>query len=851
MALLGRRPPRSALVTCALAAVALLDVTPARSADPAARRITSPIGTGYLDVLDRRVPDLVATKGVIGALVAVPKDRTAADLGLMPVAPGIGRLRGDASALRAFGELHPDLRMEIAPPLHLLNDRVGLWTRATLARETMGANGSGVFVGVVDTGLDVTHPDFLNPDGTTRVAWLLDLSAEPGGQHKALEDQFGVKDTKTGKVVAGRVFNALDINLMLDRIKAKACDETSGQVCAPSDTVGHGTHVMGIAAAGGTGPYAGVAPKADLIVARVTSNDAIREDLLVTGVQFMFDRADFEKKPLVANISLGSDFGPHDGTFMWEQSLAAYVGPDHPGHAIVAAAGNSGSIAEMPIHQTVYVSEDTPMLVPIRTKGADSNGQVQIWVTLRAGADLKIGLDGPDGTWIPPVERGHQNAKNTNDYNAGIIYGSNLEGSAVPQGSNGAVVIWAGAWPSGTYNIRLEGKGVAELYLEGLGEVGLGTSKPAVFASAVREGTINLPATHPSIIGVGCTVNRVRWTSITGAQVGLRMPVLDREGGLPIRKAITPQDDDSPFRDVLEGEVCWFSSTGPTATGVPKPEIAAPGAMVISAMSRDAFPGKPSSVFTSSVCPQNRDGIDDKKCLQIDEGHGVAEGTSMSAPAVAGVIALLFQRDPTLTQDKIVGLLQAGAHRYRTSTAFDDRGGPGEVDVVGSLIALEQMQKPELHLPSLEQSWLSLSSDWVAADGSTPMTVLLELRTADGTRQADLFDANRLQAKVSIDGKPVTPAPALTRRAPGVWLYTFTPPAGLGGTKATFGATFDGAPIVAPRTLPVAPDRWTAMYPSSSMGSGCASSPSRPGGGGPLGVVAFALLGLALILRRR
>ena len=55
-----------------------------------------------------------------------------------------------------------------------------------------------------------------------------------------------------------------------------------------------------------------------------------------------------------------------------------------------------------------------------------------LYSTLREGADMKIGLDGPDGAWIAPVEKGHQNAKNTNDYNAGIIYGSNLPGSAIP-----------------------------------------------------------------------------------------------------------------------------------------------------------------------------------------------------------------------------------------------------------------------------------------------------------------------------------------------------------------------------------------------------------------------------------
>jgi MYXO-CTERM domain-containing protein len=299
---------------------------------------------------------------------------------------------------------------------------------------------------------------------------------------------------------------------------------------------------------------------------------------------------------------------------------------------------------------------------------------------------------------------------------------------------------------------------------------------------------------------------------------------------------------------VFDGEVCNFSSTGPTAAGVPKPEIAAPGAMVVSAMSRDAKPGRATSIFSTSVCPPNKAGSTDDKCLQIDENHGVAEGTSMSSPVVAGVVALLFQQDPTLTQDKIVGLLQGGAHRYRTSTQFDDNGGPGEVDVMGSLEALRLMRTPELHLPSLDTSWVALSSDWVAADGSTPTTVIVELRTRDGQHPADLFDANRLQAHVLIDGQAIPP-PTLIRKGPGVWFYTFTPLPGLGGSKASFGATFDGAPIVASKTVPIAPDRWTALYPSQAKGSGCAM-----GGGGSSGPgfsVPMLMLGLGLILRLR
>ncbi|MBX3225693.1 MAG: S8 family serine peptidase [Labilithrix sp.] len=854
MPLLGKKALAAAL---ACAAVLVLDRGPARSEDkapvvPSAPRVVrgSPVGVGLLDALGRHARSgLAPENGRIGALVGLPQGTNAKDLGLEHVATGIGRLRGSPERIRAFSDRHPDLLLEMAPPLHTLNDRANLFVRANQARSTRGATGAGVMVGVADTGLDVAHPDFRNEDGTTRVKWLLDLSLPPRGTHRALEERYGIQDDD-GVIIRGAVFSERELNLGLEAMRLNVCDESKGVLCVPTDDVGHGTHVTGTAVArsiDGT-PYGGIAQRADIVSVRVSSSDSIQEDLLVTAVEFMFDRADFEKKPMVVNISLGSDFGPHDGSFLWEKAIASYVGPEHPGHSIIVAAGNSGTIAEMPIHQSVYVSEGTPMLVPIRTRGA-ANGQVQVWITLRPGANMTIGLDGPDGTWIPPVERGRQDAKNTADYNAGIIYGSNLPNSPIGPDSNGAVVVWAGKWPAGDYNIRLEGKGVAELYMEGIGDVALGTERQATFTSAVREGTINLPATHPSIIGVGCTVNRPSWTSISGAEVALRQPVLDREGGLPIRRAITDQAPSAALRELYDGEVCWFSSSGPNAAGVPKPEIAAPGAVIVSAMSRDAQPGRPGSVFSTSVCPKNKDGADDRKCLQIDENHGIAEGTSMSSPIVAGVVALLLEVDPTLTQDKILALLQAGAHRYRTRTAFDDYAGPGEVDAMGSLDALDRMRDPASIMPALEQSWIALSSDWVAADGSTPLSAIVELRTADGEHRGDFFDSTRLQASVLVDGKPVTPAPAITRRGPGVWIYSWTPPPGLGGSRASFGASFDGAAIVAPKALPIGTDRWSAMYPSQASGSGCGVA--RGAYGAPPWGAALALALLALIVLRR
>lgn len=826
-----------------LAAIAL--AVPAHSERPLVR---SNLGREYLRRFGTAAEATLAPQSRnIGALVALPKDRKAEELGLLPVTPGIGKIMGSAARIDAWSSAHPDLRLEIAPPLRMLNDRANQWVTAPAAR-LGGMDGAGVMVGVIDSGLDVSHPEMRDENGNSRVAWMLDYSIQPLGIHPELEQQFGSKDD-TGKVTLGAVFSRADIDARLAAFAAneESCDESKGNRCLPVDELGHGTHVTGTAAGSGVNSrYGGIAPKADLVIVRGirAGGGGIDNDFLTSGIQFMFERADAAKQPMVVNISLGSDFGPHDGTTLWEQSLATYVGPTRPGHAIVAAAGNTGSIAETPIHQNVRVTPGATMRVPVNTNGAKS-GTVEVWLTLHPGADLKIGLDGPDGEWVPPIGEGTEGGKNTKEYNAGVIYGSNLENSPIPSGSRGAVVVWQGTkWPDGTYNVTLEGSGVADMWVAGFGGADSSGSTPALFAHGVREGTINLPATHPSIIGVGCTVDRVRWTSIGGADIALRVGNLDVENGLPLTRAITEQPSPLPaFRELREGEVCWFSSTGPTATGVQKPEIAAPGALVVSAMSRSAVPGTPGSVFTNPSCPLTKTGATDNRCFQVDEHHAIASGTSMSTPVVAGVVALLLQADPTLTQDKIMGLLQAGAHRFRTSTIDDDDGGPGEADAMGSLDALAQMKNPATYMPSAATSWITLGTDYVPADGSSAVTAIVELRTADGAHRGDLFDAGRLRPYVLLDGVEVAP-PTITRRAPGVWFYQYSAPAGSGGKRATFGATFDGASIVAPKTLPVAPDRWTAKYPSHATGSSCSTGLGAADG-------SAAILALGALLRRR
>ena len=91
-----------------------------------------------------------------------------------------------------------------------------------------------------------------------------------------------------------------------------------------------------------------------------------------------------------------------------------------------------------------------------------------------------------------------------------------------------------------------------------------------------------------------------------------------------------------------------FSAAGPNALGVMKPDIVAPGMYVVGALSAAADPR--ANGGTGVFASRGRCGDPDYECFVIDDHrHAVTSGTSMSAPLVAGAIALCSSDGPRYT----------------------------------------------------------------------------------------------------------------------------------------------------------------------------------------------------------
>ena len=111
--------------------------------------------------------------------------------------------------------------------------------------------------------------------------------------------------------------------------------------------------------------------------------------------------------------------------------------------------------------------------------------------------------------------------------------------------------------------------------------------------------------------------------------------------------------------------ISFFSSAGPTRDGRQKPEISAPGHGVFAAHSR---------TFTG-VVPKN--------------------GTSMAAPAVAGIVALVLgearERGLDLSAAEVRDIVAASARRSPPGgTAWHDRFGHGRIDAAAAIAAVTE-----------------------------------------------------------------------------------------------------------------------------------------------------------------
>lgn len=511
----------------------------------------------------------------------------------------------------------------------------------------LGSAGQDVIVGLYDTGIDYKHEDFRDAKGHTRLLGLWD-------------------QTMTG-AVRPTGFNY-----------GSYCDTTAlnAGTCGERDTNGHGTHVAGIAAGDGSAGdtpyrYSGIAPAADILAVKGGSG-SFSDNQIVDGVSWLMQEAGRQGKPIVVNLSLGGQYGPHDGTLLFEQALTNLTGP---GKLLVVASGNDGSnlppqnklIHAMGLPQ-VGVARSFTFSVPSyapSTQLCANNLKLDMWHDF--GDTLQVRVNRPDGSSLtisaPAVAGANSVADSASGGDILILT------DTVPDPENGDNEVYVevsncqGHNPaSGTWTLQVTPTTASSgryyhmwLFTSNLG------GQSAYGATGFDDAyVVGAPGTATGAIAVGAYATRMTWPSENGGTYQYTQS-----------QAI--------------GELAFFSSGGPRRDGVLKPEIVAPGFGIISTLSSTA-----QNIPTALIAPDGK--------------HWILQGTSMAAPHVAGVAALLLQYNPSLSATDVRNIFSNTAdHDIWTRRTYSNAPGTdstswwgyGKLDAYTAVSSVTNLSTPD------------------------------------------------------------------------------------------------------------------------------------------------------------
>ncbi|MGW1563955.1 S8 family serine peptidase [Streptomyces sp. NPDC002144] len=237
-----------------------------------------------------------------------------------------------------------------------LNDSVPEAWDSPLAPSQGGPTGAGVIVGIIDSGVDVNHPSFVDSSGHTRILRLWDQTVA-SGQRPAAYDY-------------GSEWDSAAIGLEI----------LGSSSPASVDSTGHGTAVAGIIASngrGGRGYCVGVASEAELIVVKLDAGlDYADTANLTDAVRYIFEVAEGLGKRAVVNLSQGVQRSPRDPNGQLEVLITELLEANQE-RILVTSAGNFGDAKTHALLQPVQgQSTDLKVDVP---RGVGPSVVIDFW----------------------------------------------------------------------------------------------------------------------------------------------------------------------------------------------------------------------------------------------------------------------------------------------------------------------------------------------------------------------------------------------------------------------------------------------------------------------------------------
>lgn len=526
-----------------------------------------------------------------------------------------------ASAMTEVMSMTCVREISFARPLSLHNDSARSLSFIDRVHDGQGMvaplTGRGVIVGIIDTGIDFNHVNLCGIDGKTRV--------------KAVYmpcDTTGPRPVVGGDTLPGSCYESPDMIAMLT---------------TDFNGTSHGTHTLGTAAGSyrANGWY-GVATEADLVACGMPG-DSLSDANVANALKYIFDYADRVNKPCVVNMSIGTNEGPNNGTSFMCRTFEALSGP---GRICVLSAGNDGNVPVRFNHRLAGDGDVVTTLMRGKSSGTQHNGYVSMWsdgasvhrsrlVAINRGdnsiayASPWIGLQDEDSVFTLSREVEHDFAR---FFTGEVQFASAMEpqfnqaGDRIGDRYHSFWIFDAtissdyllGLQYTSSDEVELVGWSTKDDYFDTFGIDGM--------VGGSTQGSISDLATTDSVISVGAYCSRKSY--------------FDSNNELYTYNRCTPDD------------IAYFSSYGPDESGIERPDLYAPGFAVISSANRyhdsSHYQHMPPGVTVSGV----------------EYPYSVIYGTSMSAPVVTGVIAMMLQLNPSLTVSDV-------REAFRTSSVKD------------------------------------------------------------------------------------------------------------------------------------------------------------------------------------
>jgi subtilisin family serine protease len=266
---------------------------------------------------------------------------------------------------------------------------------------TLDLTGKGVNIAIIDSGIDYLNEEFMDANGETRIESIWDQTIINTGQNESDSVPFGT------------VYRKSKIN---DAIKAHKEGNSPYEIVPSKDVIGHGTNMSGIIGAIGKNiDLKGVAPDCDFVVVKLIedfSYEAQFEEITVpvfnitsifASLQFLYEYALRNYKPMVIYFPLGSSLGNHKGNGILEEFIESIS--SNSGIVVVAGTGNqrdAGGHASGIVSKVTGVEASGAGVMELEVSPEQKNLWVEIWTDLPNIMSLEILSPSGESTGIIP-----------------------------------------------------------------------------------------------------------------------------------------------------------------------------------------------------------------------------------------------------------------------------------------------------------------------------------------------------------------------------------------------------------------------------------------------------------------